>query len=61
MVSSILSNKSDRIFLIGFMGCGKSYWGKLWASANKYDYVDLDDAVVAYAGEPIALVGVSSA
>jgi shikimate kinase len=29
-------------FLIGFMGTGKSHWGKLWAVANKLTFVDLD-------------------
>jgi shikimate kinase len=29
-------------FLIGFMGTGKSHWGKLWSVANKLTFVDLD-------------------
>lgn len=31
-----------RIFLLGFMGSGKSHWGKLWADAHDMLYVDLD-------------------
>lgn len=31
------------IFLIGFMGSGKSYTGKRLASLLNYDFVDLDD------------------
>jgi shikimate kinase len=32
-------------FLIGFMGTGKSHWGKLWAAANKLTFVDLDELI----------------
>ena len=32
-------------FLIGFMGPGKSHWGKLWAAANKLTFVDLDELI----------------
>ena len=31
-----------RIFLIGFMGTGKSYWGKIWASQHNLKFIDLD-------------------
>lgn len=31
-----------RIFILGFMGTGKSHWGKLWAEANKMGFYDLD-------------------
>jgi shikimate kinase len=31
-----------RIFLIGFMGTGKSHWGKIWASHHKLKFIDLD-------------------
>jgi len=31
-----------RIFLLGFMGTGKSYWGKQWAEVNHMDFYDLD-------------------
>jgi len=30
------------IFLIGYMGCGKSYWGKFLAESLGYDFIDLD-------------------
>ena len=32
-------------FLIGFMGTGKSHWGKLWAAANKLTFIDLDELI----------------
>ena len=31
-----------RIFLIGFMGTGKSHWGKIWASQHNLKFIDLD-------------------
>lgn len=34
-----------RIFLIGFMGSGKTRWGKIWAEKYKYDFYDLDEQI----------------
>ncbi|MBI2729211.1 MAG: shikimate kinase [Sphingobacteriales bacterium] len=34
-----------RYFLIGFMGTGKSYWGRLWAEANDLLFYDLDEEI----------------
>ncbi len=42
-----------RIFLIGFMGSGKSHWGKLLSERLKLPYYDLDALIVASAGKPI--------
>jgi shikimate kinase len=33
------------IFLIGYMGCGKSYWGRLLADSLNYDFIDLDELI----------------
>ncbi|HAB31033.1 MAG TPA: shikimate kinase [Cryomorphaceae bacterium] len=33
---------SKRIYLIGYMGVGKSTWGKKWASSSKLAFLDLD-------------------
>lgn len=33
------------LFLIGFMGSGKSYWGKLWAKKYHYSFFDLDNEI----------------
>ena len=35
----------SRIFLIGFMGTGKSHWGSLWAARHQYAFVDLDEEI----------------
>lgn len=34
-----------KIFLLGFMGTGKTYWGRLWAQQNKMNFFDLDSAI----------------
>ena len=39
-----------RIYLIGFMGCGKSSFGKRLARKLEYSFLDLDDAVEAESG-----------
>jgi shikimate kinase len=33
---------NQNIFLIGFMGSGKSYWGQIWAREEGYSFYDLD-------------------
>jgi len=35
------------IFLLGFMGCGKSYVGRALAQKIGYDFIDLDTAIEA--------------
>lgn len=34
-----------RIFLIGYMGCGKSRWGKIVAEHYGFKFIDLDDLI----------------
>jgi len=34
-----------RIFLIGFMGAGKSFLGKLWADDNGFPFYDVDTLI----------------
>ncbi|MGN6439564.1 MAG: shikimate kinase [Agriterribacter sp.] len=34
-----------KIFLWGFMGTGKTYWGKLWAQQQHMDFFDLDAVI----------------
>jgi shikimate kinase len=43
-------------FLIGFMGAGKSYWGRRWAEAANLRFVELDALVEAGAGKPVARI-----
>jgi shikimate kinase len=32
-------------FLIGFMGSGKTHWGKIWAARHKLAFIDLDEVI----------------
>jgi len=43
-----------RIFLIGFMGCGKSTFGRKLATQMGYDFIDLDQLFESMAGTSIA-------
>ncbi len=40
----------DKIFLIGFMGVGKSHWGRCLAAQLGYIFIDLDQEVSRAAG-----------
>ena len=35
-----------KIYLIGFMGCGKSHWGKQLSEKLKLPFFDLDEEIV---------------
>jgi shikimate kinase len=41
------------IFLVGFMGCGKTTMGRKLATALGYEFLDLDHALEAHTGMPI--------
>jgi len=45
-----------KIFLIGFMGSGKSYWGKKWAQQYGYYFYDLDEVIEKKQGKTIATI-----
>lgn len=40
-------------FLNGFMGSGKSHWGRHWAKAFDLEFYDLDAVIEAQEGKPI--------
>lgn len=42
-----------RIYLLGFMGCGKTHWGKLISEKLKIPFFDLDEQIVASEGKSI--------
>lgn len=48
-----LNKLSLRIFLIGFMGAGKSHVGKELAHCLQSPFIDLDEAIESVAGIPI--------
>ncbi len=49
----LLKNIDRNIFLIGFMGSGKSYWGHIWANKNNIPFFDLDTRIEKAAGMKI--------
>ena len=44
----------DNFFLTGFMGSGKSYWGKIWANKHKLSFFDLDHEIETAFGIPVS-------
>lgn len=46
----------DRIYIIGFMGSGKSTYGKELAAELGYDFLDLDEAITKKAGISISQI-----
>lgn len=49
-----MTSEYQRIFLAGFMGSGKTYWGKKWADASGFQFVDVDEIVEQEQGKTIA-------
>ncbi|MBS1752393.1 MAG: shikimate kinase [Bacteroidetes bacterium] len=45
-----------RIFLLGFMGTGKTYWGQLWSQQHHLDFFDLDAMIEKESGMTIAQI-----
>lgn len=48
------TRRNMKIFLLGFMGAGKSYWGKQLAIHWDLPYFDLDDVIVEREGMAVA-------
>ncbi|MBL7701381.1 MAG: shikimate kinase [Ferruginibacter sp.] len=44
------------IFLIGFMGSGKTHWGKIWAQQAGLDFYDLDELIEKREAKTIAAI-----
>jgi len=47
-------NKMKPVFLIGFMGSGKTTWGRKLAAKTGRTFIDLDEVIVREIGMPIA-------
>src|SRR6187401_1227795 len=45
-----------KIFLVGFMGSGKTYWGKIWAQKNAMNFFDLDALIEEQEKKTIAAI-----
>lgn len=48
-----MNNPSNKIFLLGMMGSGKSYWGRRIAATLGYTFYDLDELLVQEEGQTI--------
>ncbi|MGE5317117.1 MAG: shikimate kinase [Chloroflexota bacterium] len=44
------------VFLIGYMGCGKSTVGKKLATRLKFDFIDTDSAIENMTGKPVSVI-----
>lgn len=42
-----------KIFLTGFMGSGKTFWGKIWAKENNLEFFDLDAEIERKLGQSV--------
>lgn len=51
-----MSHLPNRIYLVGFMGSGKSTVARLLAEKIGYGWVDLDDEIEAIEGEPVSRI-----
>lgn len=49
-------SSGGKIFLIGFMGSGKTYWGKIWAQQSGLAFYDLDEVIEKEQGKTIAAI-----
>lgn len=45
-----------RIFLVGFMGSGKTFWGRSWSEKSSLDFYDIDEMVEFNESKPIATI-----
>ena len=45
-----------KIFLIGFMGSGKTYWGKRLSEKMDIPFFDLDEKIVEHEEKPITQI-----
>ncbi|MGG9970250.1 shikimate kinase [Ferruginibacter sp. SUN002] len=54
VAKNTLSEKQHNIFLIGFMGSGKTHWGSIWATSHGYSFIDLDEVIEKNEGKTVA-------
>lgn len=55
-VYSSNAKKGNKIFLIGFMGCGKTHWGQELSRKLRWPFFDLDEKIVEQKGKPITQI-----
>ena len=54
--NSSFREPGGKVFLIGFMGSGKTHWGKIWAQKNGLDFYDLDAIIEMKEGRSVAAI-----
>ena len=47
--------ENENVYLVGFMGSGKTHWGKAWAAASQRSFIDLDEVIEKHRGGRIAV------
>lgn len=47
---------NNNIYLIGFMGSGKSHWGQVWSHEYRIPLLELDEAIIQEAGMSISRI-----
>src|SRR5215204_3433376 len=47
-------NNGLNIFLLGFMGSGKTHWGRIWAETYELNFIDLDELIEKEQGTSVA-------
>ena len=52
--NSSFRGPGGKIFLIGFMGSGKTYWGRKWAQQSGLAFYDLDEVIEKEQGKTIS-------
>ena len=45
-----------RVFIVGFMGSGKSFWGRRWANILGLDFIDLDELIEHKLGKTVSQI-----
>ena len=50
------SSGDMKIFLTGFMGSGKTYWGRIWSRQLGLDFYDLDELIEKKEGKTISTI-----
>lgn len=55
-INAPFTGLSSILFLIGFMGSGKTHWGKIWATKAQLNFIDLDIEIEHAVGLSVAQI-----
>lgn len=53
MATNAVKSRNERVYLTGFMGCGKSTIGPILANVLGFEFVDIDRAIEAETGKSV--------